>query len=208
MSFCCDAKIKTQNFSNCPREKVAAKKLAKGFTYKASQPIPESPFIFLKADEIPSTLEVAKLAVSLALAEKGKPSPDRALAFLEETEEMIYMSKQHIRGYEKSKELPIHYKFKDGIRFILRIEGQSRPKRELEQFTKFLRSHLAHEIGWEAFDLWINENPDAPVCDYKENFSGIAKLAEKLSSERIEEYMNCGFDRNKAVELRRSKANF
>ena len=135
------------------REKVAAKKLAKGFTDKTGQPIPESPFSFLKMDEIPSTLEVAKLAVSLALAEKGKPSPDRALAFLEETAGTIRMTKNHMIEYEYSKRPPERLDFKEGIRYILCAKGQARPKRELEQFKAVLGSYLLHEAMESAYEM-------------------------------------------------------
>jgi len=177
------------------REKVAAKKLAKGFTEKTGQPIPESPFSFLKMDEIPSTLEVAKLAVSLALAEKGKPSPDRALAFLEETAGIIRMTKNHIIKYEHSIRPPKHLDFKKGIRYILCAKGQARPKRELEQFKPVLGSYLLHEAMESAYEMEDKDEYFTPP--HASDF-----CIEKSVEDYIEKTKKEGFNTTELTQLK------
>jgi len=177
------------------REKVAAKKLAKGLTDNLGQPMPEPPFSFLKMDEIPSTLEVAKLAVSLALAEKGKPSPDRALAFLEETAGTIRMTENHIIKYEHSIRPPKHLDFTAGIRYILCAKGQARPKRELEQFKPVFGSYLLHQAMELEYEMEDKDKYFTPpdVGDF---------CIEKSVEDYIEKTKKEGFNTTELTQLR------
>lgn len=190
-----------QNLTSKPAKPTPKKSLKLLSKRKFGKTVPEPILRFFDVREIPSPLELAKLAVSLAAAENEKPSPERALEFLEETAETIEMTKTHISGYEKSRRLPDHFNFRDGIRYIIRAKGQSRPKREKEQFEKLLRGWLILNSSYEDFCIWQAENPEVPKSEYTAS-SSIPNWLEETISEKMKHWERNGFSQDQALQLR------
>jgi hypothetical protein len=190
-----------QNLTSKPANPTPKKSIKRLSNRKEGQPIPEPILRFFDVKEIPSPLELAKLAVSLAAAENEKPSPERALEFLEETAETIEMTKTHITHYEKKRMSPSHLTFRDGIRYIIRAKGQSRPKREREQFEKLLRGWLKSCAEYEEFSEWREENPE--VSSSKFSASPVeSPWLEEIFSKKMNYWEKYGFTDMQAEMLR------
>jgi hypothetical protein len=140
-----------QNLTSKPAKQTPKKSINRLSSRKEGQPTLEPILKFFKATEIPSPLELAKLAILLATAENEKPSPERALEFLEEAAKTIIHTRSHIAIYESSRRAPLD--FKSGIRYIIGAKGQSRPKRELEEFRPILVSHFIHEVMEREYEM-------------------------------------------------------
>ena len=149
---------------------------------KEGQPIPEPILKFFKATEIPSPLELAKLAILLAEAENEKPSPERALEFLEEAAKTIIHTRSHIAIYESSGRVPLD--FKSGIRYIIGAKGQSRPKRELEEFRPILVSYFIHEVMEREYEM---EHKDEYFQPPSANDFDIARMVDDYIQKKKQE---------------------
>ena len=193
-----------QNLTSHPAKPTPKKSIKRLSKRKEGQAIPEPILKFFDVREIPSPLELAKLAVSLAAAENEKPSPERALEFLEETAETIEMTKTHITGYEKSRMPPRHFNFKDGIRYIIDAKGQSRPKREREQFMKILLKLMDENIRDREHSLWLADGNWDSGREYKEA-TYLPEYIEKMFSQRMQEWEKYGISYAQANGMKRGQ---
>jgi hypothetical protein len=193
-----------QNLTSKPAKPTPKKSIKRLSNRKEGQPIPEPILRFFDVREIPSPLELAKLAVSLAAAENGKPSPKRALEFLEETAETIQITKDYITHYEKSRMPPMHFNFKDGIRYIIDAKGQSRPKRERKQFMKILLKLMDENIRDREHSLWLADGNWDSGSKYQEA-PDMPEYIEKMFSQRMQEWEKYGISYAQANGMKRGQ---